>query len=213
MTTPLVVIGAGGFGRETLDIVDALATTTDGQQLLGVVDDAPSDLNLARLRTRGVPYLGSLADWLAPSHDGERYVLAIGRPQTRRRLAELIDSYRRDASILVHPGSSIGSQSVLAPGTIVCAGAIVSTNVRCGIHAHVNPGAIIGHDASIGSFASINPGSVISGSTEIRNEVLIGAGATVLQGLTIGERAIVGAGACVIRDVAPDATVKGIPAR
>jgi acetyltransferase-like isoleucine patch superfamily enzyme len=32
-------------------------------------------------------------------------------------------------------------------------------------------------------------------------------------GITIGERALVGAGAVVTKDVAPDATVAGVPAR
>jgi len=41
----------------------------------------------------------------------------------------------------------------------------------------------------------------------------IGAGAVVLCGVTIGAGAMVGAGAVVTRDVAPGATVAGVPAR
>ena len=41
----------------------------------------------------------------------------------------------------------------------------------------------------------------------------IGAGAIILPGVTIGEKAIVGAGAVVNKDVLPDTTVVGIPAR
>ena len=41
----------------------------------------------------------------------------------------------------------------------------------------------------------------------------IGSGAILLPGITIGENALVGAGAVVTKDVAPDATVMGIPAR
>jgi acetyltransferase-like isoleucine patch superfamily enzyme len=42
---------------------------------------------------------------------------------------------------------------------------------------------------------------------------LVGAGAVILQGRTIGSGALVGAAACVVRDVTPDAVVKGVPAR
>jgi maltose O-acetyltransferase len=41
----------------------------------------------------------------------------------------------------------------------------------------------------------------------------IGAGALILPGVTVGDDAIVGAGAVVTRDVAPGATVGGVPAR
>ena len=49
--------------------------------------------------------------------------------------------------------------------------------------------------------------------TLVRRGASIGSGATILCGVTIGERAIVGAGAVVTKDVAPDTTVMGNPAR
>jgi acetyltransferase-like isoleucine patch superfamily enzyme len=42
---------------------------------------------------------------------------------------------------------------------------------------------------------------------------MIGTGAVILNGVHIGDRAKIGAGAVVTRDVAPDTTVVGIPAR
>jgi maltose O-acetyltransferase len=47
----------------------------------------------------------------------------------------------------------------------------------------------------------------------IGENVWIGGGATVCPGVTIGDDAIVGAGAVVLHDVAPGATVVGVPAR
>ena len=41
----------------------------------------------------------------------------------------------------------------------------------------------------------------------------IGSGALILGGVTIGEGATIGAGAVVTRDVPPNATVAGVPAR
>jgi hypothetical protein len=48
---PLVVIGAGGFGREALDVITALnsAVASPLFDILGVVDDSPSVPNLDRL--------------------------------------------------------------------------------------------------------------------------------------------------------------------
>ncbi len=49
--------------------------------------------------------------------------------------------------------------------------------------------------------------------TIVRRGASIGTGATILGGLEIGAHATVGAGAVVTRNVPPDATVAGNPAR
>lgn len=47
----------------------------------------------------------------------------------------------------------------------------------------------------------------------IGRNVWIGGGAIILPGVCVGDNAVIGAGAVVTRDVAPDATVVGNPAR
>jgi maltose O-acetyltransferase len=47
----------------------------------------------------------------------------------------------------------------------------------------------------------------------IGRHVWIGGGAIILPGITIGDESIIGAGSVVTRDVAPDTTVVGNPAR
>ena len=47
----------------------------------------------------------------------------------------------------------------------------------------------------------------------IGDHVFIGAGARVLGGVTIGDRASIGANAVVLKDVPPDSTAVGVPAR
>lgn len=49
--------------------------------------------------------------------------------------------------------------------------------------------------------------------TVVERRASIGSGATILGGVRIGRDAIVGAGAVVTRDVAPETTVVGNPAR
>ncbi len=50
-------------------------------------------------------------------------------------------------------------------------------------------------------------------ATRVKSGASIGSNATILCGITIGEGAIVGAGSVVTRDVAPNTTVAGNPAR
>lgn len=211
MTTPVVVIGAGGFGRETLDVLDAINAKRMAFDVRGVVDDAPSDENLARLQKRGILYLGTLSQWLT-SGDRSSYLIGVGDPATRKRIAAACDEAGMPATHAVHPSAGIGSQFTANEGTVICAGAQISTNVRFGRHVHVNPNATVGHDSVLMDFVSVNPAATVSGEVTVHERVLVGAAAMILQGLSVHTDSVVGAAACVVRDVPPSTTVKGVPA-
>ena len=214
MSTPLVVIGAGGFGRETLDVVEAInrASHPPVFNLLGVVDGNPSKQNRDRLDARGIAFLGSDVEWLKARHPAQ-YLVGIGHPLTRERVDRAWRSAGLAAATAVHPLAVVGSSCRIGEGSVVCAGASLSTNVTLGRHVHVNPSATIGHDSVLGDYVSLNPSATVSGDVMVGRVALIGASSVVLQGLRVGEGAIVGASACVVRDVPPGLTVKGVPAR
>lgn len=211
-STQLVVVGASGFGRETLDVVVAHneAHPESAFEVVGVLDDAPSERNLARLAARGVPHLGKIDDYLS-THAPVAYVLAIGSPAVREALVARFDAAGWPAATLVHPSASIGTRPDWADGVVVCGGAQVSTNVKLGRHVHINPNATIGHDADLRDYISINPAATISGEVVVQSRTLIGAGAIVLQGLTVGSDSVVGAGSVVTKDVPDRVIVKGVP--
>lgn len=209
----VVVVGASGFGRECLDVLEAMQSAGAHIAVLGVVDDAPSEANLKRLAERGVAHLGGIDHWLATRAERARFVLGVGSPAVRRRLVERLERAGLSAFSAVHPSAIIGSRTDLGAGVVVCGGAVISTNVRLGRHVHVNPNATIGHDAVLDDYVSVNPAATVSGEVHVGERSLIGAGAVVLQGLRIGPDALVGAAACVTRPVPRGVTVKGVPAR
>lgn len=219
MGSRLVVIGAGGFGRETVDVIEALnAERADvgedaAWDLLGVVDDSPSETNLARLADRGIAHLGSLDEVLDAAPTGLAYAVGIGSPAVRRRIAERCDDAGLAAATLVHPSATIGSRVSLGPGTVVCAGARVTTNIEIGRHVHINPNVTIGHDTVVEDYVSLNPQAAISGDCVLETGVLVGVAGVVLNGLRVGAGAIVGGAACAVGDVEPGIVVVGVPAR
>lgn len=209
----VVVIGAGGFGRETLDVIEAINAAAPRWHVDGVVDDAPAPEHLARLSDRGISWIGSVDEYVREGHKDTFFVVAIGSPAVRKRLHERLLCEGLHPATLVHPSAGVGSRSRFAPGTVICAGVQVSTNVSIGAAGHLNPNATIGHDSSLGDWVSVNPGAIVSGEVSIGNSTLVGAGAVVLQGLAVGDGVVIGAAACVTRSVADGRTVKGVPAR
>ncbi|GAA2855261.1 acetyltransferase [Actinoplanes cyaneus] len=210
MSESIVIVGCGGHGREVYGVVVAVNDAGGGPwKVAGFLDDAPADANLRLLERLGVPCLGPNA--LLAELDAH-YVIGIGDPRIRARVAAQLKPCGRPAARLVHPAATVGLAGELADGVVLCAGARVTTNVTLGRHTHLNQNATVGHDAILGECVQVNPLAAVSGSCRIGREVLIGTNASVLQGRAVGDGATVGANACVVRDVEPGRTVKGVPA-
>lgn len=207
---PLVVIGAGGFGREVWSHAVDVAETAGGLDLLGVVDDALSESSADALHRMGAPYLGTIT-WLKTAPSDVQAIIAIGSAQARASIDRLLEG--RTWASLVHPSATIGRDVQLGPGTVVAPGARLSTAIRTGRHVHIDQGVTVGHDCTLEDFSRLNPQACISGTVTIGNSTTIGANATVIQGLTVGDCSLVGAGAVVTRNVPAHTTVKGVPAR
>lgn len=204
-TRSIVVVGAGGHGRELADIVRQVAAADDDMELLGIVDDGtPDRLALARGRFRFLGSSESIRDRAVDLYIG------IGDPKTR---ALVDDRLGRPVSPLIHPSAVVGTGNMLGDGVVVAQSSVLTTNVRLGRHTHINVGATVSHDCVLGDYVTVCPGATLTGNVTVADRVFVGAGATVIPGVTIGEGATIGAGSTVIEDVQPGSTVVGSPAR
>lgn len=212
MSTPLIIIGCGGFGREVHDVVDAINEKKLTWNLLGYLDDRPEAVNVSRVESRDSKVLGG-ADWLMTAGHEVQFVIGIGTGKTRRIIDERLRSAGFTAATLVHPAATLGHDVRIQPGVVICAGVRATTNISLGRHVHLNINTTVGHDCILKDYVTVNPLVAISGGVTIGAEAMLGTHSTILQNLAVGERSVVGAGSCVVKDVPSDTVVKGVPAR
>lgn len=215
MSRQIVIIGAGGHGRELLDVLEAWnhAHPRFPYEVLGVVDDNPSELNLVRLKHRGTKLLGAVDRWISDGDRSVRYLLGLGDSHVRRSMDRILTVAGFTPASVVHPAAVLGYGVTMDPGVVILGGAVLATNIHVGRHTHIHRCATVGHDCVIGSYVTVNPSVSVSGDCVIEDEVLLGVGSATLQGVTVRAGATVGGAAFVVRDVAVGATVKGVPAR
>lgn len=210
----IAIIGAGGFARELAWLIEEVSASTedpagDRYEVAGfLVSD------ITRLGPHDRAVLGDFS-WLAENKvDG--LAMGIGTPAARVRLADELKARFPDIPwpAFVHPSVKWQRQTMqVEEGVIICAGTIATVNVHFEPFCMVNLSCTIGHESVIGRGSVLNPTVNISGGVELGECVLVGTGAQVLQYLKVGSGATIGAGAVVNKDVAPGATMVGIPAR
>ena len=206
--TRLVIIGAGGHGRELLDIVEAMNAVRPTFEFVGFLDDGPGPWD--RVERRGASVLGpveQLADF------DSRYAIGIGPPETRRRIDEIATGSGFEAATLVHPQATMAADVRTAPGLVMAAGSRITTNVTVGRHVHLNLNATLSHDCEVGSYSVLNPGAHVSGDVSLGESVVVGSGAVVRESCRVGNGTVIGAGAVVITDLPADSTAVGVPAK
>ena len=140
---------------------------------------------------------------------GLEVLLTVDSPAGRRRL---VDHYGADAVVgVVSPAAHVAAGAMVGAGSLVQRGVTVMTDARVGRACKLNVNATMHHDSRVGDFCTLASGSLLLTAVTVENEAY--AGAVVLQNLHVGRGATVGAGAVVTADVAPGATVAGVPAR
>jgi len=121
------------------------------------------------------------------------------------------DNTKVGTFVEIQKNAEVGSNCKISSHTFICEGVTIEDNVFIGHNVtfindkyprSVNPD---------GSMQTENDWHLVK--TLVKKGVSIGSSATILCGITIGENSIVGAGSVVTKDVPPNTTVAGVPAR
>ena len=200
----LVIIGAGGFGREMVAWAEQSFQIGRDWELKGLIDD---DLEAFEDKPSPGKLLGRIEDY-QPSSD-EVFICAIGV----RKCSEMIAARGGRFTQLIHRTAVLGHEVELGDGVVLCPYVVVSANNRLGKGVGVNIHASIDHDANVGDWSQINCHADLTASVEVGREVFMGSRVSVIPHVRIGDEAYIGAGSVVLRDVAAGWKVVGSPAR
>lgn len=206
----IAIFGVGGFGREVLALIKDINRNSPKWNIVGFFDDGYEK----GLMINGYPTLGTTADlnkWETPIS----IAISIGNPVIKKKIFNKITNPLVDCPTLIHPTVWIGDGEFveIGKGCIICAGNLITTNIKIGDFVVLNLGCTVGHDTVIKDYAAFMPSVNISGEVTISEGVYVGTGAKIINQLEIGEYTIVGAGAVVSKTVPAHCTAVGVPAK
>ena len=204
---PLIIVGAGGLGREVAWLVEDINKNTPQWNLLGFVDDGVNGFTV-----EDYPILGDV-DSLFYMEPLPWVIVAIANASVRKRIVGQIQLRGMSMATLIHPSVQSSRFVEIGEGSIICAGSVITTNITLGLSSIVNPNCFIGHDTVLQNYVSLMPGVHVAGEVKLGEGVYMGLHSCVINRTSIGEWSIIGAGATVVSDIPPNSLAVGVPAR
>lgn len=174
-TKQLIIIGAGGLGREVLDLVQFINKFDRQFQILGFSDDAlPKGFKI-----NGHEILGTLPACMQIPQ--VQFVIAIGNPSIRLKVYEQLRHHQKELVNLVHPTSQLSSFASTEPnsGLILFGNTFIGPNTKIGANVLIHTNTVIGHDSVIGSHTMVMQSCVLNGMVTVEQAVFIGPSSVV----------------------------------
>jgi sugar O-acyltransferase (sialic acid O-acetyltransferase NeuD family) len=206
----LVIIGAGGLGREVLFLLSDINSRSNSYDVLGFIDNTPE---LQNKLINGSPILGD-DSWLLNYEDDINVVIAVGDSYIRKKIYERF-SHKENISFpnIIANDVKYSDSVSIGKGCIVGFYSLLSVNISIGNFVLLNSYCQVGHDACIENFVTLYGNVNVSGNVSVGECAEIGVGTRILQKISIGENSKVGIGSVVVNNVPADCTVFGVPAK
>ena len=210
MVKDIVLIGAGGFGREVASMIRLLNNKEPRYNFLGYLDDGERFHD--GMMINGSPWLGK-REWILDHKDDVLCTCTIGNPHLKAEIQREYTALGVQFESLISDDAYVGPYTEIGKGCVFYGGVTISVNCCVGDGVLMNKWVNVGHDTVIGDYTTIMPSTGISGNCKIGSEVRIGGHAFFIPGRKVGDDAVVAAGSIVFANVKAGTTVLGNPAK
>jgi sugar O-acyltransferase (sialic acid O-acetyltransferase NeuD family) len=202
----IVIIGAGGLGKEVKFLIDEINSRSLNWNIIGFIDDNIKKGTIVH----GIPILGGVK-WLQGKSINA--VCAVGNSEARFKIYSSLKVEDIVFPRIIHPQVGISSSVKISEGVIIQSNVSISVDVLIGRFTLLSPSTTIGHDTTLSDFVTVLPGANISGNVFIGEKVTIGTGSKIIQNIRVGNNSYLGAGAVVISDIPSNVVAVGVPAK
>lgn len=200
----LIIVGAGGFGREALYVALEINKIKQQWNIVGFIDDNPEALDNVPCDFK---IIGSIKDWIPK--ENEVFALGIASPKAKEIITNSLKKRGAKFVTLISPRATIKPYTTYGEGCIITGN--IGDNVCIGSFVHI-AGSMIGQDSKIDDY-STTTGFVNIASAKIGKRVFIGSNSVVLNHLTVGDDAFICAGSMVFSNIKAGKKVWGNPAK
>ena len=202
----LIIVGAGGFGREAFALARYLNKKNPQWNIRGFINDIPDALDGVKIDAK---IIGTIKDW-QPS-DNEVFVMGIASPAGKEKVATMLKARGAKFLTMISPAAIIGDYVEIGEGCVINGPASVGGCAKIGNFVHI-AASMVGQDAVIGDYSTTTGFANVTNAI-IGKKVFVGSHACIMNKLKIGDEAIVGMGSVVISNVKPGTRVFGNPAK
>lgn len=206
----IVIVGAGGLGREVLFQLWEMNEDDRRYNILGFADDRTA---LFGTEVDGVPVVGDIEFLCQWPHSADVCV-CVANPAVRKGLVKrLSENPHLSFPNIIAPDLRCSNRIRWGVGAIVSFSNIITLDVTIGDFVFLGNSCIVGHDSVLNEYATLYNGVTVSGNCRIGECAEMGIGSRIIQGCSIGAHTVVGAGSVVIEKLPCDCTAVGIPAK
>lgn len=168
MKEKLLIVGAGGFGRVTLEhaIKQYDCSFVDDGKPIG------EDIN-------GIKVVGGVEDLISLFAEYKKIVLSIGNNAIREKVYKQAKEIGFDFPNIICKSAYISPFATVGEGCVVLNNVVVQNGSKVGNATILNPGVEVHHDSSVGSFCCIYTNSVVRTYAKVEDGVKLGSNVTI----------------------------------
>ncbi len=148
----IILIGGGTFSPVVIDAILGNEKYRD-YEIQGILDDN----GICRINY-DYPYLGKVEDAEKFADKDTFFVISIGSPKARKKIAESHPNL--NYLTVIDKSANISANVKIGQGSIVLKGTIINAFASLGNHVIVNSGAIVDHHCVIGNYSHIGHGVI-----------------------------------------------------